>query len=485
MAYFNHAFQKMFWGGTNGAGYTPGATSVVDFNPAGAAGVGSFAFVDQSVTNSATPWPVVAAAPANGEPLTLVSTSILSDDKIGPFHGGYQETTKSKIINPRYVSRFYRVDSAPAVTHVIGVGATPNLDLAGADANCCPLFYCNETYNIRFDLKGSPALRMLNHNAYEVAAAYTGCCDGPVPALVDPADVMAAWMDYVIKDPILFGASYGPGFGQSTDQRLVNVGVSVTCDDGTNWDFYLPDNATTASAGVYFEVDGTTLNAAGLAFVASLEAAVGGGFSYATVTPISTYVSIFDPEAPNCCAGLVMESAFVESKFGDCTFMPTDHFELEPLLLQASMLDETGDPCIFDQLCISDGITPSGSNSQTVYPAIQFGKQAMGTGEAVLRDLILSERYNQNDFNTGRDLRIREITLGYDISDAVNRNALYTCYFLLHTVPRFNNPSGTFDNDQYLLKIPTLAADVAFETFVLAWLAGANNPIGLAPLEIF
>lgn len=485
MAYFNHAFQKMFWGGTAGAGYTPGATSVTDFVPGGAADVGSFAFVDQSVTNAAAPWPVVAAAPLNGEPLTLVSTSILSDDKIGPFHGGYQETTKSKIINPRYVSRFYRVDSAAAQTHIIGVGATPNLDLAGVDANCCPEFFCDENYHIRFDIKGSAALRMLNHNAYEVAAAYTGCCDGPVPTLVDPADVMSAWMDYVVKDPIFFGANYGPGFTQLTDQRLVNVGVTVTCDDGTNWDLYLPDNPTTASAGVYFEADGTTLNATGTAFVASLEAGIGGGFSFASVAPISTYVSTFDPDAPNCCAGLVMESAFVETKFGDCTFMPTDHFEIEPLLMQASMLDETGDPCAFEQLCISDGITPSGANSQTVYPAIQFGTQAMGTGEQVLRDLILSERYNTNDFNTSRDLRIREITLGYDISDAVDRNALYTCYYILHTVPRFNNPSGTFDNDQYLLKIPVEAADVAFETFVLDWLNNAGNPIGAAPIETF
>ena len=34
----------------------------------------------------------------------------------------------------------------------------------------------------------------------------------------------------------------------------------------------------------------------------------------------------------------------------------------------------------------------------------------------------------------------------------VDRNALYDCYYILHSVPRFNNPSGTFDNDQYLVK---------------------------------
>lgn len=480
MAYFNHAFQKMFWGGTSGQGYTPGATSVVDFTPGGAAGIGSFAFVDQSVTNSATPWPVAAVAPGGGEPLTLVATSVITNDKIGPFHGGYQEVTKSKMINPRYINRFYSVAGTAAASHIIGVGATPNLDLAGADAACCPEFFCNEDYNIRFDLKGSPTLRMLNHNAYEVAAAYTGCCDGPTPELVDPADVMTAWMNYVTSDPILFGSSYAPGFSPQTSQRLVNVGVTVTCDDGATWDLYLPDNYQAGTEGVYFLADGTTLSATGTQYVTDLEAAL--SITFNTVGPIGGYTSIFDPQAPNCCAGLVMQAAFAETKFGDCTFMPTDHYELEPLLIQASMLDETGDPCVFEQLCISDGITPSGSNSQTVYPAIQFGTQAMGTGEGILRGLILSERYNTNDFNTSRDLRVREITLGYDISDAVDRTALYDCYFVLHSVPRTNNPTGMHDNDQYLLCIPVelgTAGPGAFETFMAAWLTGANNPVTL------
>lgn len=468
MAYFVHAFQKMFYAG-GATGYINNAgDSSVDL--LGLYGVGAVTFADQA--QAGFPSVVAASAPVvAGQPLTLLATSLYQNDKVGPFHGGYQETTKSKMINPKYISRFYRVDSAAATSHIIGVGATPNLDLTGGDAGCCPSFYCNETYNIRFDLKGSPALRMLNHNAYEVAAAYTGCCDGPVPTLVDPTDVMAAWMNYVNQDPILSGV-----YGQ-TNQRLVNVGVTQTPDDGTTWNLYLPDNAQVGVAGVYFEADGTTLTTAGQAFVDDVEAAT--GVSFATVEPISAYVSAFDPEDPTICSGLVMQAAFVETKFGDCTFMPKDHFELEPLLIQASMLDETGDPCVFEQLCISDGITPSGSGSGTVYPAIQFGKQAMGTGEQVLRELILSESYSQNHFNTSKDLRIREITQGYDITSAVNRNALYTSYYILHSVPRFNNPSGTFDNDQYLLKVPMTAADANFEAFMAAWLTAAGNPVTL------
>ena len=108
----------------------------------------------------------------------------------------------------------------------------------------------------------------------------------------------------------------------------------------------------------------------------------------------------------------------------------------------------------------------------------------MGTGEKVLRDLILSEGYQQNHFSTNRDLRVREITQGYDVSSAVDRGGLYDCYYIQHTVPRYNNPSGTFDNDQYLLKIPVDPATAVpgagtLEDFMAAWLAGANNPVVL------
>jgi hypothetical protein len=88
----------------------------------------------------------------------------------------------------------------------------------------------------------------------------------------------------------------------------------------------------------------------------------------------------------------------------------------------------------------------------------------MGFGEQVLRDLILSESYLQNYVGSGTDMRVREITQGYDIIDAVDRNALYGRYFILHSVPRWNNPTGVFDNDQYMLEIITLDQLAEFET---------------------
>jgi hypothetical protein len=79
----------------------------------------------------------------------------------------------------------------------------------------------------------------------------------------------------------------------------------------------------------------------------------------------------------------------------------------------------------------------------------------------------------QNFFAT--DLRVREITQGTNILDAVTRGSLYTRYYIQHTVPRFNNPSGMFDNDQYLLDIITNGTNAAFESFMSTWLTNCGD----------
>ncbi len=155
MAYFNHAFQKAFVG-------TDGFTDL-NQGQLGTTGnilaTGQFAFVDPKT------WDVqdINAAPTGCCPLILASGSLYERDKIGS-HGGYLESNKSKIINPKYINRFYRVDPNQAQQHVINIGFTPYTEAEGA--TCEKEFLCDETYSLRIDVKGSPALRFLNHNAY-------------------------------------------------------------------------------------------------------------------------------------------------------------------------------------------------------------------------------------------------------------------------------------------------------------------------------
>jgi hypothetical protein len=423
----------------------------------------------------------------------IAGSAIYDNDKIGPLAGGYQETNKSKMINPKYVSRFYSVAPCSPQNNVIHVGSTywtagggvlttdtlvagtgyPATGIAavtggtgtgmvvsyvagggtvdsivivnpgkgytvgdtltidagnddatfdvltvtdahpqtgcGTVAECCKEFLCGETYYLRLDVKGSPALRFLNHNAYATVDAYTGCCpDGAIaPVAVDSTTVMIAWANAIVNNPII--APF--------------IQPVVQAEDGTLW--YAPGTAA----------------------------------SFLTANDADTwdnYVSAGHTDGE--CAGLILNGAYVDTRFGDCTFQVSDFYEKEPVKLYASEVDLNGDPCAFTTLCV---VTECA------------GLQVQGLGETVLRELTLSESYRQNFLAT--DFRIREITQGNQIVSAINRSALYFRYVLIHNVPRFNNPTGVFDNDQYALTIFSTAAMSTFVTDITNWLTGCDT----------
>ena len=432
MAYFNHAFNKVFLG-TGGFNSTANAATT-------ALTTGQFAFVSPST------WTIPDgvddfATTALSCPLVLVSKSLYSSDKIGPFHGGYQESVKSKIINPKYVTSFYKVDNCAIRQESISVGYTSDnagytptapAGITASTPNISPCvddfaFACGETYYLRLDIKGAPALRYLSRNDYFTASAYTGCCDAnnTVP---NPTIVYVNWAYQLLNSPLI--------------NPFIRIKIQYAA------------NATTAP---------TTLNnkwfTSSAADLAQLLAYVN--------TPSTLPGGATD--ATNKIAGFIIQGAYVDTQFGNCTFYPTDALQayLEPVKLYASMVDYNGDPCAFTGVCVRNTC---------------LGRQGQGYGESILRELILSEAYGQTPFYTGRDLRIREITEGYDVSSAIDRtgvfpNNQYDRYFIQHSVPRFNNPTGTFDNDQYLLEVivPNGFSGTNFEGFVNKWLQNAQG----------
>jgi hypothetical protein len=485
MSYFNSAFQKAFVGT---GGFTDLAGGKLG-TPTNILATGDFAFVDPKT------WILqdITTPPTGCCPLVLAAGSLYEKDKVGS-HGGYLESSKSKIINPKYVSKFYRVDPNDAQPNVIHVGDTPftntpvltitnagvaftngtfagvatttsgsgtgltvDVTIAGGvitlveianpgtgyenadtvtitdssattdaiftlslEAGCRKEFLCDETYNLRIDVKGSPVLRFLNRNSYVNADAYSGCC--PVgatsPTVVDGTLVMIAFAERILDNALV--APF--------------VAVVVTAEDKSLW--YAPGTDTSG-------------------LVAPTGYTIGG--TWDDYDSVGHTVGGF--------AGLTLTGAYVDTKFGDCTFQPSDFYEKEPVKLYASLVDENGDPCEFEKLCVVTECQ---------------GLQAMGLGESVLRDVVLSESYAQNFLST--DLRIREITQGGDMLNAISRTSSYTRYYLQHNVPRFNNPSGVFDNDQYLLEIITDGIDTNFEDFVTTWLDNCGT--GCEGLEI-
>lgn len=374
--YFNHAFRKTFLIADNGTTISQlgGGNSTTNLT---AGQIGLFdAKTYQSFTDE-----------NNGQPFIIAQGSYFTSDKITPYLGGYQESVKSKIINPKYITRVFTACSAPPQNQI--------------DEICVCNLECGKTYNLRLDLKGSPALRFLSHNIYKTLAAYTGCCTDDCTAtctgaLVDPTTVIINWATQIINDPIL-------------SQFLQVNKVS-------DW-----DGNVIAEMGV----GGIETQAQFLAAI-SLYTAAGSGWD-----PTAAEAATFQG-----CMELAV--AYFDTRFQYCTFTPTDFYELQPLKILESMTDETGDPCNVQCFEVT---------------SVQVPVQAQGLGETVLRELILAGRYRQEaypDSSRVESLRMREIEAN-PVLASVDRQGFYNSINILHSVPRFNNPTGTFDNDQYLL----------------------------------
>lgn len=433
MSYFNHAFQKAFVGTD---GFTAAGAGVLG-TAGNVLGTGQFAFVDPKT------WTIKGTTFAGDAcPLVLAAGSLYQNDKIGKFHGGYKESNKSKVINPKYVSKFYRVDFCDPQNAQVTVGLNQsNYDNPGT---CSKSFYCGETYYLRLDIKGSPVLRTLSRNTYYTADAYTGCCpeDAIAPVAVNPLIVYANWAYNFLNSPLI--------------KPFVNIQITYSTDAGATW-LQLAPSAAYVDNGVSVPAGAST-----------------------SLTDLLPYLNGTTPMPENATpantlAGLIINGGYVDTRFGDCTFYPNDALlaYIEPVKIYASETDLNGDPCAFTGLCTTSTCLPV---------------QGTGFGETVLRDVIQSEMYSQNYFYTGMDLRIREITQGYDVSNAIDRTSQYTRYYLQHSVPRFNNPTSTFDNDQYLLEIVTLGPDLNFENFVTAWLEtaqGGQNCVTLEPMTCY
>ena len=518
MAYFNHAFQKLFLATCEDLSGVPVRDldgNVISVTTSGALvdtvgvpsiGLNQLSKIQKDAGNFKTSGYVgifdtkthKTIEPSDCCPIYIAGSAIYANDKIGPFHGGYQETNKSKVINPKYVSRLYFQEACSATNEVLHIGATPytiggsiltldgtslvggtgypngtslvnvtsangvgatveitvalgvvtgvtlvygglnyevgevltivggnndatievaTVNSAAGNGDCCKEFLCDATYSLRLDIKGSPVLRFLNRQTYFTAEAYTGCCpDGAIaPVPVDSTLVFIEWAKQFANSPLIGNF----------------VALAVVAEDGT----VLYDPAT----------DPGDLPAGAITW--------------------NQYVS--PGHTQDACAGMIIKGAYVDTKFGDCTFQTTDFFEKEPIKLYASLVDMNGDPCEFESLC-------------TILEC--EAKQAEGFGEQVMRDLVLSESYRQNFFHS--DLRIREITQGNQMLEDVDRSAQYDRLYLLHSVPRFNNPTSTFDNDRYLLEFVGLAGTGSLTqlTDVLVdWLQGC----GVCELEAF
>jgi hypothetical protein len=361
---------------------------------------------------------------------------------------------------------------------------------------------------LRLDIKGSPALRFLDHNVYRVVDAFSGCCTDDCSAvctgaIVDGASVLLQWKDQLLRTP-LTSTFVQP---QVYIKNASNIAEEVfSADDvlaGRNISTYTANIATSTTLTVTttpanpIAIGSTvTSTSAGIAASTTITAqltsteangVLGGKGTYtlsAAATATTTGIAVVGTKAVYVAAasgtlgaavvaGLKMSMAYIDTKFGTCTFTPQDMFEVAPLLAFTSIQDETGNPC---------AIKPYANTATGDFvKELVTPRQIQGTGESVVRDLILSGRYRQEAFPDSMNvnhLRMREIEGNPSVTN-FDKTQTFNTLNILHNVPRFNNPSSTFDNDQYLLTIyiPSGTQASALTTWISAMLTAAGNGV--------
>lgn len=400
--------------------------------------------------------------------LKMVTGSWHNVDKIAPFYGGLQAPYYSKAIDPRRVTRFIQSIAQPAQQQIVVAG----WDLSSA-STMGPKFYCGEAYQLRLDMIGSPALRLLNHQIYVTLPAYGGCCgtdcsSGCTASPVDAACIMLQWNDFM-----RYG-TYNPGIGAPEFQAPSGEIPYLK-------QFFLPEvfvqtSALTATQ-VYSQLD-CEAALAGKYGTSAQNAAV---VAYYTANGNSGYVcETVDPGS--VVAGFQLTGAYYQTNYGDCTFTPSDYFEIEPIFCKISLM--TGNfsgvnnfsPCGWDTT-----INTSVPNMVTQIQAPAYPK---GLGEQVVREIIQSERYRQDHFADSiyvDSFRMREIEDQKWILDNVNRQDYYDSIAIVYNIFRPQNSQQVHDNDEYveIIYMPTGTSATTFTNLFQACLTAVGSPVTL------
>lgn len=506
--YFPHAFKKSFLP----ASMTLASSGSTQNLTAGQVGF----FAATSATNSS----LAIVSSSTTKPFYFVQGSYFSNDKIGA-NGGYKESIKSKMINPKFISRVIKISAKSAAQHVIKV--TANAGLAQ-----------DTTVRLRLDVKGSPALRFLSHNAYKTLDYYTGCVSATATNVKDPVPSLINWAAQINATPFLKDLVQARAFkfvvnqsatsavtattSQTTipmttttsilvGQRAVGTGIpagsfvttvtastsivikyptqatapTIASNVSVNFfsDLYLATDLVTGATnvGVSTYVPGTST-----ATGATIQTSASGALIYSAAADAASFSYTAGQEP-----FLELYGAYAETTFAACTFTPTDKYEVEPLYLYASVVDESGNPCAVSSY-VSNTSTISATNPYLSSHGIevQAPVQAQGSGEHVLRDLINSGRYLQNaypDSSRVESLRMREIEADPALAQ-VTRSSGYDCLLVLHNVPRWNNPSGTYDNDQYLLAMWVPAGTASTTNITDFFINSANATQGTSAIAL-
>lgn len=343
-------------------------------------------------------------------------------DKIAANWGGLLEPEFTQIIDWNKVYDFAKTTAQTAQNQVVAFGWDQT-----SGSTTGPLFYCGTNYNFQIELQGQAVLSFLDHQFYNTVSAVGACCgsdcsSGCTSTYVDAATILLQWKDGLNQNP------YFPYF--INPQVFVQNGASKT---------------------EVFSAYDHSLNSANATYIPN------------TSTP-QTVV-----------AGLVITVAYVATEFGTCTFSPTDYFNIEPLFIQGTLVNQNASPCAVN--------TTINTSVPNMFTEITPGRQVRGLGQQVVRNLLKWAAYRQEFFPDGQwvgSLRMREIENYTQLTD-VSVSGLYDSIILRFNQTRAWNYSSITDQDAYCLTfyVPTGTSTTAFTNLINGCLTAAGNGVQL------
>ena len=199
-------------------------------------------------------------------------------------------------------------------------------------------------------------------------SAYTGCCtfvvSPTIPDKIDPTVVLLQWADQInsvssgnnstpFLSKFVNGLVYvktalsttATGVALSSTVTVVSAGLGLTAIQVGN---KVKVDGYTAYVGSTYVPASTTVplvNADGTAFIIPATIAALTPIKFYRTTTTATYTPATGASASTVDSCLDIVGAYVDTVFGDCSFDPKDHFEIEPVYIYASAVDSTCDPC--------------------------------------------------------------------------------------------------------------------------------------------
>jgi hypothetical protein len=114
--------------------------------------------------------------------------------------------------------------------------------------------------------------------------------------------------------------------------------------------------------------------------------------------------------------GIRITAGYIDPRFSDCSFDPTDYYETEPVKMEISLLGEDWDRCDF-----ADRPTVSQS---------QIGQISRQSGDYIVREVIMkTEAYQKHMDQFSMDVRQRE-AFAQNLLGMVDKTAFYNLYYV-------------------------------------------------------